>query len=257
MTLVEKIDRQFKVISKSDIKKRYEDKTVVSEYISKRFKKPVGKMKHDIQVRILNRLIALTRPKTVLELACGPARLTTDIEGKFKGVATDYSDEMLKLAKERTKSKNWAFKKMDAFKPNLGNQKFDFIFGFRFIRHFNSSKRKELYSNIKKLLSKDGTLVFDVVNAKKGKWVKLAGGKKRQITYDKLYRRDDFLTEVEENGFKVISMYPVVNHFFTQYGASELTSKLMPKLGYKIVNRLETFGRRKNPWEWVVVCKKK
>ena len=107
------------------------------------------------------------------------------------------------------------------------------------------------------VLNPGGLFIMDALNARKARWIKLAGGKKRLITFDELYFKKEFIAELDANGFRVVEMVPVVNHFFTQFALSRIFYILgLRSFGFKVVSFLERFGGN-NPWEWVVVCQKK
>ena len=161
-------------IKKADaVREYYTDKEIAEKYISKRFSDPLGRLQHNLQVKIVNKWIKKINAGNVLEIACGPARLTREVKLIDRGLAIDYSDEMLNIAKKITSnSSKWKFAKMDAFKMNI-NEKFDLAFTFRFIRHLKQDERKKICENAKKVLNPNGTFVFDVVNIKKNKLVQL------------------------------------------------------------------------------------
>jgi len=260
MDLRKFIEKQFKVKTEKEVAERYKDSEIVSMYISKRFEEPIGKLKHNKQIKMIDTFLGKEDINKVLEIACGPARLTADLHGDFKGVATDNSGEMLKVANKRmslAKNKNWSLEKANVFEKNHELKNFDLVLTFRFLRHLQLPKRETVYSNIRNSLRKDGIFIFDVLNARKTKWIKLVG-KRKIVTFDQLYYKDEIISELEENGFEVIDMAPVINHFFTQYSISKMSYLIgLKKIGYKLVSSLERLGSKNNPWEWVIVCQKK
>ena len=252
--------RQFNIKSKEKIKKWYEDKDIASAYLKKRFNDPLGRLRHVKQIEVINKEIRKNQPKNVLDIACGPARITADLRGNFDGLAVDNSEEMLKIAKTRVKNKKWQFKKIDAFKVSEINQKFDLITSFRFVRHFNNEERKKLYSEIRKLLSDKGLFIFDVVNKKKWNFVrnlgKLIGKKDSMPVYDKFYMRKEIENELRNNGFKIVKIKPSFNYFLIEYAIAKFFSFLrLNKLGFYVIYLIDKI-KSMNPYEWTVVCKK-
>ncbi|MEA3379000.1 MAG: class I SAM-dependent methyltransferase [Nanoarchaeota archaeon] len=240
---------------KDQIETFYKNNNTVENYIDSRFKTPVGKNMHINQVKIINKIIKKSSPKKVLEIACGPGRLTSEINGAFEGYAMDSSGGMLKIAKKRIKN-NWEVFKGDAFNLQT-NKKFDFVFTFRFIRHFKKEERKKIYSSIKKNLKPKGLLLFDAVNYNKSYKVRKRAGFHKYPVYDKLFTKKELIKELNENGFNVIRIYNVLNHLYIDTAISKLTSFLhLDSLGLNLINLLET-KKSNNPLEWVVLCQKK
>ncbi len=98
------------------IKSIYERKSVAERYVHSRFSRPLGVVQHRIQVQTVNDAIRAYKAKDILEIACGPARLTAHISGFEKGVAIDNSSEMLSLAKRKIPNNHqWHFLRADAF----------------------------------------------------------------------------------------------------------------------------------------------
>lgn len=257
MGLIKNIEKHYRVKTSGEVASRYQEKEVVSSYISKRFKEPIGILKHKKQVTVLQKLADKSRIAKVLELACGPARLTADLKGDFDGLATDYSPEMLETAKKRlVGNKSWKVKRVDAFDPKIKN-KFDMIFTFRFLRHLHEVERNKIYKNIYELLNKEGLFVLDAINERKARWIKLFGGKKRLVTFDKLYTLKELEEELRKNGFRVAKAIPTINSFFSQYTVSKF-SKLfgMQRVGYVLVALMEKVKFFQNPWEWIVICRR-
>lgn len=242
--------------TKNKIKKYYQNKYVAENYISERFVQPIYAFEHEKQVQVINDLIARHQLKKILEIAPGPARLTREI--KSSGTALEYSSEMLELARKSMKGSayEWKFVKGDAFRMNFSPKNFDLVFTFRFIRHFEEPQRKRLYSEIRKVLKPGGFLVFEALNRKKHSLIRKLVGKEKYFIYDALYELGEITAEVESSGFEVVEAKPVINHFFTQYAVSRLSSAARNKdLGKKIIKIIENFGG--NPFGWVIVCRKK
>jgi ubiquinone/menaquinone biosynthesis C-methylase UbiE len=244
---------EFIVNTRTEVKDWYQRKDIAHKYLKGKFSSPLGRLRHEINVETINLFLKKSKARNVLDLACGPARLTSELKGSFQGIAVDSSDEMLKIAKNRLKSNKWKIKKMDAFQVGKLNKKFSVITCFRFIRHFNNKERTKIYSELKHLMSKDSYLIFDAVNKRKWDSVRKISrflGKKDIVkVYDKFYTHRELVGELNKNGLKVVKLVPVLNNYLIQYLFSFLGS-----FGYNLIHFTEKF-RSNNPWEWVVICK--
>jgi len=240
------------------IKSLYQDDLVASDYIDQRFSKPLGCVQHQIQIEIINNAIKNYKAEKILEVACGPARLTKDINIGSINVAIDSSQEMLRIA--RTSVGNdikWEFIRTDAFDPGL-RQSFQLIYSFRFIRHFKFSGRKKLYKVFDNLLGDKGIAIFDAVHYTKIAFINRMENRGQKKIYDKIYyRRQELESELKSAGYDILELKGVIHHFYLQAMISRISHKLgADKIGQKIIKMLEKipFGR---PLEWIVVCRKR
>jgi len=237
-----------------DIESYYKKQDVAEEYIDERFKNSLNWVEHKRQAFFLNSIIKRYKPKLILELAPGPARLTAELV-PCKGIGIDSSSNMVKIARKRTKNKNWQFKVGNAFCLEY-KHKFDMVFAFRFFLHFKKNERKKLYKQVHNALKNKGIVVFEVMNIKKIKLIRELVGQKKYFVYDELYTKEQFTKEMNDNGFDVLEMHPVLNHFWTQAFISKIFSILkLNNLAKKIILFFEY--KSKNPYEWVALCQKK
>jgi len=247
-----------KINSPEAIRNYYRKRRVASDYLEERFTKPIYFVAHKRQVEIINRWIDKRKPQRILEIAPGPARIIPELSVN-EGTAIDCSKEMLDLAKKRAKDagKKWEFFQGDAFDLPFEDNSFDFIFSFRFIRHFELCDRIRLYKEIRRVLKDDGILAFDAINYNTAKIVRKILGEKRYKIYDELYKRENLIDEMKKNDFQVIAMEGVMKHFFTEILISKVSTFLgIDKIGKRIIFRLDGI-EGKNPLEWAVICKKK
>ena len=143
-----------------EINNYYQQKEVVLKYINKRFSEPLNRIEHFRQVEIINSILAEFQPQNVLEIAPGPARITTELKIE-RGTSIDSSVEMIRLAKERMKEKgkSWTFLQQDFFTFAPKNNP-DFIFSIRFLLHFHSQDRTRIYHKVHSLLQPEGLFLF-------------------------------------------------------------------------------------------------
>jgi len=245
------------IFESSKIKKYYQDKTCVQAYLEERFSFPLGRILHEKQVSVVNRYISFLTPRKILELACGPGRITLDISPPeaTKCIAIDASEEMLRVARERARLLNnsrWVFFNQDIFSMDL-REDFDLIFSFRFIRHFRRTDRRKIYKVVKKHLVDNGLFIFDVVNKEISWPLRLKEGLEKYPVYDKLYTKNEFLKEMREEGFCVKELIPVYPYYKL---LSRIQIYLGPRSGrltYKLLSFIENNFRAQN-LEWIAVC---
>ena len=241
----------------------YQDEAVAEKYINNRFNWSWSRLLHNRQVEVINLSIERYGIKSALEVAPGPARLTTEIKGIRKGLMVEASEEMIQVAQKRLEGKNlldiWEIKHGNAFDLSEIPDKFDLVYSFRFIRHFEIDERERLYQQMASRLKKNGIFVFDVVN----RLIRLKiDNRKSQNSnleklsvYDATYIDSEIQVEMERNGFKILLLVPVIKHFSIQSWLSYKLDPRLPRLSNLAVSLLEK-TTSKNPLEWIAVCKK-
>jgi SAM-dependent methyltransferase len=249
--------KRAEISGKKKIKEYYEDKEIVGDYVVSRFTTAIGMMEHQTQVDFVSKAIKKYRCKKALELAPGPARITSYIKIK-EGIAMDYSDGMVKFAKERlpkSLKNNWNIIQGDAFNIKYKN-KFDIVFTFRFIFHFKKAERDKLYQQIKKALKKEGIFIFEAINIDVAKRIREFVGKDKYVVYDKLYTKNELIKELKSNGFKVVLIESNTKHFYAEIFISKLTGLLkLNKLGLSIIRLIEKIPSG-DPYGWTILCQK-
>jgi SAM-dependent methyltransferase len=240
------------------IQSLYRDDGVASNYVDERFSKPLGRVLHKMQIDSINSAIRSYQISHVLEVACGPARLTQEITGLTRGVALDGSFEMLKIAYQRLKDQNhWQLLLADAFNPGI-NHRFQLIYSFRFIRHFKLSSRIKLYKVFHANLEDNGILIFDAVHYEKIAAIRRLENRGQRVIYDKIYSNiNELKSELDTAGFEFVSLKEAVRHFYLQAAVSRISHRLKrDEAGVRIITSLERypFGC---PLEWIVTFRKK
>src|SRR5262249_23685533 len=121
-----------------ELQRYYQDQSVADDYMRRRTTQPLNGVLHHRQVAFLNRVLAASAPRTVLEIACGPGRLTASVQRVPCGVAIDSSAAMLQTAQQRMNGSagRWSFLRSDAFVLPFRSACFDAVFTLRFVRHF-------------------------------------------------------------------------------------------------------------------------
>lgn len=243
------------IYDKNKLRKYYSKNSIARKYIRKRFLSPLGKYIHYKQVSIINLYIKYYNAKTILDMACGPARLSKDIKGFDKAIGLDTSTEMLDLAK-KLKLKDWLFLKRDAFATKFKTCSFDLVYSFRFVRHLKFKERVKIYKEIKRILKKGGLFIFDAVNYDKDYRIRKRVGFNKYPVYDKLYKKEELINELKKAGWNNIELVPYIHNLYTITFISKITSKLrINKIGLDLIKRLGDL-RIGQPLEWIVICQK-
>jgi SAM-dependent methyltransferase len=270
------------------VKALYQDTKVAEDYIQDRFTWSWSRLLHDRQVRILNETIRKHGIRRALELAPGPARLSTQVEGLERGLAVEASAEMLEVARRRVKEKGlekvWELREGNAFDLSSVEETFGLVYTFRFVRHFAVEERERLYREILARLEPSGLLVFDVVNrpvterlrAKKDGRARQSRGEDARReepgderaenagageyqslpVYDALYTEDELRAEMDAAGFDVVSLRPILRHFELQAWISYRGDARLRALSNLVVRLLEAVPGGA-PLEWVAVVRKR
>ncbi|RMH04074.1 MAG: class I SAM-dependent methyltransferase [Nitrospirae bacterium] len=240
----------------------YQDTEVAETYVQKRFAVSWSRLLHDMQVREINRVIQQHQPELVVEVAPGPARLTTEVRGVRRGILVEYSQEMLAQAQKRLQACGladcWEIRHGNAFHLEEQRLQCDFLYTFRFIRHFFAEDRARLYRSLRMCLRPHGLLMFDVVNktVRERLDAKQDSRPNGQLNvYDVTYLPEEFCREIQQHGFLLRSLCPVLRHFGLQ---SWISYRLDHRLGIwadRLVRLLERLPSSQ-PLEWIALCQK-
>jgi SAM-dependent methyltransferase len=240
------------------ISKLYQNKNVAQTYLEKRFAYSWQALLHRKQVEAINCVVSKYYPKMVLELAPGPARLAVDVKGIRKGMMVENSEEMVRIANSRLMKRHlndvWNIVQGDIFDLDriINGYKFDLIYSFRFIRHFHEAERLQIYQIMHKYLEDNGVVIFDIVKQSRSE---MEGRSCDVIVYDVKYNVPEFCKEMEENGYQVLSMIPVLKWFKMQSLISHKVDDIAPNIARLFVKCLELLPSN-NPLEYIVTCRK-
>ncbi|HVM95453.1 MAG TPA: class I SAM-dependent methyltransferase [Candidatus Acidoferrales bacterium] len=240
-----------------DLKTYYQDRSVVDAYMHRRTAQPLNGLLHRRQVEFLNQNIAARLPRAVLEIACGPGRLTTAVHGVPFGVAVDASLPMLETARQRLNggTDRWSFLRTDAFVLPFSDASFDVAYTLRFIRHFQAEDRQRLYREVQRILRPNGAFIVDALNRQVSLPSRVRKGLETYKIYDVLYDRDGLVSELDGAGFRVLAVEGMLKHFPWQQRLNRLRFRL-GGLARLLIEGLEQLpGNR--PSTWMVLCEKK
>ncbi|HZN59992.1 MAG TPA: class I SAM-dependent methyltransferase [Planctomycetota bacterium] len=249
--------------NEDSVRKLYQSTDVATKYIQERFAWAWSRLLHETQVKVLNDLLASHRPASVLEVAPGPARIAPDLKGVARGTMVEASEPMIEVARERLRryglERVWNVKHGNAFDLAALGQTFDFVYTFRFLRHFEESDRRRLMAQVRTVLNASGVLVFDVVNQVIREAIdareKRAPPQGALPVYDVTYLEPAFRAELASEGFEVVALRPAIRHYFLQSWLSYRLGTRLPKLAWMLVNSVERIPAA-HPLEWVAVCRR-
>ncbi|MGH7858261.1 MAG: class I SAM-dependent methyltransferase [Candidatus Binatia bacterium] len=245
----------------TSVKALYQDERVAETYLQQRFTSAWGRLLHERQVKILNHVIASRRIRSALELAPGPARLAAELREIETGVMIDDSEPMIAIARRRLREANllgvWQVRHGSAFDLGGVDRRFDLVFTFRFIRHFERAERQRLYRQIAERMSPEGLLVFDVVDRPVRERIDAnrTADPSELSVYDALHTEEELRREMRASGFAVLELHGVVRHFGLQAAVSHRLGARLPRLADIFVRLAERVPSR-SPLEWVCVCRK-
>lgn len=247
------------VNGKGHIAGYYQDEQRALHYIDDRFSKPMGRLLHHRQVAALRHAVWRYSPRSILEIAGGPARLTAEVARFFEGegMMIDASQPMLEVARQRLAAvkggERWRLLAGNAF--DLPSERgFDLIYSFRFIRHFQAPERAQLYRQIHQRLAPDGVFVFDAVNESVSAPLRRAQPEAFPV-YDALFTPERLRAELRDQGFDVTSMHAVWHRYDLLSTLSVTLGPRFPNLTYRLLEWIDRHSQAQ-PMEWIVVCRR-
>ncbi|MFQ5664910.1 MAG: class I SAM-dependent methyltransferase [Candidatus Binatia bacterium] len=239
------------------LKHYYQDRAVVDSYTERRIGQPLNGLLHRRQVEFLNRMVGERSPHTLLEVACGPGRLTAEIRGVRRGIAVDASPAMLEVAGQRTNgaTAHWSFVRTDAFVLPFRSEAFDAAYTLRFIRHFQLEDRHRLYTEVHRVLRRRGVFVIDALNRDVSLPYRRKRGLDRYPIYDALYRREEIEAELRSAGFRVVCVEGLIKHYPVQRLFNRLRRVKLDRIATAVIASIEHLPGR-HPSSWMLLCEK-
>lgn len=239
------------------IREAYRDEGVARHYIDERFRQPLGRLLHERQAEALRQTLARLAPTRVLEIAPGPARLTTEVAPFFDGagIVMDASAQMLDVARQRLRdvgAPRWRCVQGDAFVLPFA-ERFDLVYSFRLIRHFEQDDRVRIYRAIAGALRPGGTLVFDAVNRDVSEPLR-AKDPDSYKHYDGLVTPDELRAELAQAGLTIESLEGVQHRYDVLRAVQVLVAPRAEALAWQAVRLVDRLGGA--PLEWIVTCRK-
>jgi ubiquinone/menaquinone biosynthesis C-methylase UbiE len=241
----------------TELKEYYKDHGVVGAYMQRRTGQPLNGVLHRNQVRFLNRVLAARPLGAVLEIACGPGRLTTAMRGVRFGVAVDNSPGMLEMAQQRMNGgpSCWSFLRSDAFVLPFRSAAFDAVYTLRFVRHFRLDDRRRLYQEIHRVLRPRGVFMIDALNRNVSYAQRLHRGLEHYPIYDMLYCREEIEAELQAAGFRVVAVEAIIKHATLQRALNRLRRVKLDWIARALIGLLEYLPSRE-PSSWMLLCER-
>lgn len=235
-----------------ELQAAYRDQAVAEQYVEQRFTSELWRLLHDRQVATVNRIIAAQRPRRVMEIAPGPGRVTRDVEPVEDLVCLEFNEAMIAQGKAASRA-GIRWMQGNAFELPFENE-FEFIYSFRFVRHFRRSDRERLYAQIRKALRPGGWLVLDAVNERVSRPLRDARPDAYPV-YDKLYADEgELYEELRSAGLLVEACVGAQCWFTAQYWAQVFVSPRSRHACRWLIRAMERVGR--SPLEWIVTCRR-
>ncbi|MBI5136401.1 MAG: class I SAM-dependent methyltransferase [Nitrospirae bacterium] len=239
------------------VRSLYQDDKVAGKYLAERFRFSWWRQLHRCQVAAVNRTIAERGAQDVLEVAPGPARLSTEVTGMRRGTLVEASPQMIAVARRRLESAGlthlWDLREGNAFDLSGLGREFDLVYTFRFIRHFQEPERARFYEQVHRRLRPGGLFLYDAV----GKHVRDAqersvGGRRNGLkVYDVTYASvDELAAEMRRHGFELDGAESVLNHFRFQSWLSHKLDDVAPRMVERAIHLLDHVASD-HPLEWI------
>jgi ubiquinone/menaquinone biosynthesis C-methylase UbiE len=242
------------VCTEATIQSQYQGNHRAQAYVAERFASELGRLLHERQIAVVNRIQAEHRPADSLEIAAGPGRLTRDVSPHGRLTCLEYNEGMIAEGKAAcSPSVTWV--QGNAFELPFSQNRFDFVYTFRFVRHFKRVDRDRLHAQIRRVLRPGGVFVCDAVNGVVSAPLRDANPAEYPV-YDKLYDSEqDLRAELAEAGFDVLDAQPVQRWYGAQYRAQVWLGPRSRWLTRRAIWLLERM-RRGPALEWIATCRR-
>jgi SAM-dependent methyltransferase len=239
----------------AELQDYYRDPAVVNAYVERRTAQPFNGFLHRSQVGFLDAALGECRPRRVLEIAPGPARLTADLDAPPPLVLLDASAEMLAVARQRlrARSRRCVLLQGDAFRLPFANGSFDFVFALKLIRHFQLADRVRLYAEIHRVLDGGGAFVLDAQNRAVSLPHRMQRGLERYRIYDVLYDLPELVGELETAGFGIRRVTGIAQHCGLQRRLNYLRHVGLGAVARRLIRLAERLPGG-NPSTWMVLA---
>lgn len=237
--------------TESELQSAYRGEATAAKYIDARFRSELNLLLHERQVGAVQHLLNSIRHGAALEIAPGPGRVTRDLKPIGRLACLEYNLGMIDQGKAAC-APHVEWNQGNAFELPFG-QEFDFVYSYRFIRHFKLEDRQRLYGQVKKVLRPGGHFLFDAVNRRLSQPLRDAHPEIYPI-YDELYDAHELVAELKEQGFSSIKLNPVQKWYHTQYHSEVFVGPRSRWLNRMIIRGLESLPRSIG-LEWIVTCR--
>lgn len=127
----------------------------------------IGKLQRNLVYEHLSKILIESKPKTILEINCGTGEDAIWLaKQNFKVTATDISNEMITVAKNKTSMDNLSFLQADinSLSEKFTTKKFDLIFSnFGGLNCLSTAESEQFFKNAAELLTEKGKMVLVIM----------------------------------------------------------------------------------------------
>ena len=212
----------------------------------------------DIKNKAIEKLLKEQNAKNILDMTCGTGSQVFYLtKYGYKVTGSDFSPELLKLARKKAKEQNLDIDFIDGDVRSLKVGSFDAVITmFNAIGHLNKEDFAKAIKNISKNLSKNGIYIFDIFNLnvmtdevvedlKMDQKFEVNGDKIHQIQYSKLDRKNAILTSYDNYKIKDKSgkIKEINNKFSLQMYTSKELKEILEENGFEILELRDIYGK--------------
>jgi len=213
----------------------------------------------DIKNAAIEKLLKKQDAKNILDMTCGTGSQVFYLANKgYKVTGSDFSPELLNIARRKAKEKNLDIKFIDGDMRFLKVGSFDAVITmFNAIGHLSKEDFAKAIKNIGKNLSKNGIYIFDIFNLnaltekvvhdlKMDQKFEVNGDKIHQIQHSKLDRKNAILTSYDNYKIKdkAGKIKEINNSFSLQIYTSKELRKTLEENGFKILKFSDIYGKK-------------
>jgi len=212
----------------------------------------------DIKNAAIEKLLKEQSAKNILDMTCGTGSQVFYLtQHGYKVTGSDFSPELLKLARKKAKAQNLDIKFIDGDMRFLKVGSFDAVITmFNAIGHLSKEDFAKALQNISKNLSKNGIYIFDIFNLnaltkkvahdlRMDQKFEVDGDKIHQLQHSKLDRKNAILTSYDNYKIKDKSgkTKEINNSFSLQIYTSKELKEILEENGFKILMLSDIYGK--------------
>jgi ubiquinone/menaquinone biosynthesis C-methylase UbiE len=127
----------------------------------------IGKLQRNLVHQHFSKILKESQPETILEINCGTGEDAIWLaKQNFDVTATDISEAMIAVAKNKIKLDNLAFKvaNINTISNIFSNQKFDLIFSnFGGLNCLSKTELESFFKNASEIITKNGQLILVIM----------------------------------------------------------------------------------------------
>jgi SAM-dependent methyltransferase/heme-degrading monooxygenase HmoA/ribosomal protein S18 acetylase RimI-like enzyme len=212
----------------------------------------------ELKNSVVEKLLDKQNVKNILDMTCGTGSQVFYLTKKgYKITGSDFSPELIKLARKKAKKQNLNIEFIDGDMRLLKAGFFDAVITmFNAIGHLNNKDFAKALKNIGKNLSENGIYIFDIfnLNAMSDKVVEdlkmdqkfeIKNDKIQQIQYSTLDRKNAILTSYDNYKIedKLGKIKEINNEFSLQIYCAKELEKILANNGFRVLSFYDIYGK--------------